>query len=147
MPAIGYAELAMVVADGLGYFADEGIEIIGHDLKRALGTLRWSGACVNATLFDTMLAHSLLEPDMRHTLQYLAEACLGYTPTPVAAAGELNLQTPEGKEITEKAMKIQTALIDAVMDTSTEDRCLMVAEHMEKIIEVLLAEGRAEEET
>lgn len=48
--------------------------------------------------------------------------------------------TDEGKAITEQAMKIQTALIDTVMATSTEERCLMVADHMEKIIEVLLAE-------
>lgn len=52
--------------------------------------------------------------------------------------------TDEGKSVTEQAMKIQTALIDTVMATSTEDRCLMVADHMEKIIGVLLAEGREE---
>lgn len=50
--------------------------------------------------------------------------------------------TSEGKDVTEKAMQIQTALIDTVMATSTEERCLMVAEQMEKIVEVLLAEGR-----
>lgn len=54
--------------------------------------------------------------------------------------------TPEGKEITEKAMKIQTALIDTVMDTSSEERCLMVAEHMEKIIEVLLRDDEGQEQ-
>ena len=53
--------------------------------------------------------------------------------------------TDEGKAITEQAMQIQTSLIDTVMATSTEDCCLMVADHMEKIIEVLLAEGRDEE--
>ena len=53
--------------------------------------------------------------------------------------------TKEGKSVTEQAMKIQTALIDSVMATSTEERCLMVADHMEKIIEVLLAEDRGEE--
>jgi DNA polymerase I len=82
---------------------DSEVEAIGHDLKRALGALRWGGVCVNATLFDTMLAHSLLEPDMRHTLQYLAEACLGYTPIPAVEAGELNLQTTEQNR--ERAME------------------------------------------
>ena len=52
--------------------------------------------------------------------------------------------TPEGKDVTEKAMKIQTGLIDTVMTTSSEERCLMVAEHMEKIIEVLLAADAGE---
>lgn len=49
--------------------------------------------------------------------------------------------TEEGRAVTEQAMQIQTALIDTVMATSSEERCLMVADHMEKIIEVLLAEG------
>jgi DNA-binding MarR family transcriptional regulator len=53
--------------------------------------------------------------------------------------------TDEGKAVTEQAMKIQTALIDSVMATSTEERCIMVGDHMEKIIEVLLAEDRVEE--
>ena len=49
--------------------------------------------------------------------------------------------THEGRAVTEQAMQIQTALIDTVMATSSEERCLMVADHMEKIIEVLIAEG------
>lgn len=48
--------------------------------------------------------------------------------------------TSEGRGITEEAMKIQTALIDSVMETASEDRCLMVADHMENIIEILLSE-------
>ena len=50
--------------------------------------------------------------------------------------------TNDGKAVTEQAMKIQTALIDTVMATSNEERCLLVADQMEKIIEVLLAEAR-----
>jgi DNA polymerase I len=72
---------------------DRSIELIGHDLKRTLSVLRWSGLCINAILFDTMLAHALLEPDQRHSLQFLSEACLGYSPIPPReAAAELNLQ-------------------------------------------------------
>lgn len=85
---------------------DTSIEIIGHDLKRALSVLRWSGLCVNATLIDTMLAHALLEPDQRHSLQFLAEASLGYTPIPPRdPAAELNLQTDQERtdRVTEEA--------------------------------------------
>jgi DNA-binding MarR family transcriptional regulator len=53
--------------------------------------------------------------------------------------------TEEGRAVTEQAMQIQTALIDTVMATSSEERCLMVADHMEKIIDVLLAEERTGE--
>ena len=48
--------------------------------------------------------------------------------------------TEEGKSVTEKAMEIQTALIDTVMGTSTESQCLGIADHMEKIVTILLAE-------
>jgi DNA-binding MarR family transcriptional regulator len=53
--------------------------------------------------------------------------------------------TPQGKEVTEKAMEIQTALIDLVMETTSEERCLMVADHMEKIVGILLEEETTEE--
>jgi len=76
-------------------FQNEKAEIIGHDLKEALSVLRWNGVAVRAPLFDTMLAHSLLEPEQRHGLGYLAEALLGRTPLKGAAAGELNLQSRE----------------------------------------------------
>lgn len=46
--------------------------------------------------------------------------------------------TSEGKDVTEKAMQVQTSLIDAVMGSTSEARCLEVAEHMEKIVGILL---------
>lgn len=58
----------------------EAIEKIGHNLKFALAVLQWAGLTVRGKLFDTLIAHSLIEPDMRHTLAYLCEAYLGYTP-------------------------------------------------------------------
>ncbi len=76
-------------------FENEKIEKTGHDLKRLLSVFRWSEMPMRGKLFDTMLAHSLLEPDLRHSLNYIAEASLGYAT--VAAAGEsseeLNLPT------------------------------------------------------
>ncbi len=56
---------------------------VGHNLKFHLSLLRWQGIRVGGTLFDTMVAHSLIEPDMRHNLDYVAEAYLGYTPIPL----------------------------------------------------------------
>lgn len=50
--------------------------------------------------------------------------------------------TEEGKRITEKAMEIQTALIDLVMGSTTEARCLEIADHMETIVGILLAEDK-----
>ena len=63
-------------------FESELIEKVGHNLKFDLSVLRWHGLSVRGKLFDSMVAHSLLEPDMRHSLEYLAESFLGYTPIP-----------------------------------------------------------------
>src|SRR5439155_375729 len=62
----------------------EGIEKVGHNLKEGLSVLKWHGVAVQGKLFDTMLAHSLLEPELRHSLDYVAEAFLGYTPIPIS---------------------------------------------------------------
>lgn len=58
----------------------EHLEKVGHDLKFDLTVLEWHGLVVRGRLFDTMVAHSLIEPDMRHNLSYLSEAYLGYAP-------------------------------------------------------------------
>ena len=53
---------------------------IGHNLKFDLSVLKWKGVSIQGPFFDTMLAHSLIEPELRHSQDYLAEALLGYTP-------------------------------------------------------------------
>ena len=55
------------------------IEKVGHDLKFASSVLKWRGITVCGKLFDTMIAHSLIEPEMRHGLDYLSEVFLGYS--------------------------------------------------------------------
>lgn len=45
--------------------------------------LRWYAMEVQGVLEDTMVAHYLLEPEMRHGMDYLAETYLGYTPVSI----------------------------------------------------------------
>ena len=61
-------------------FESERIEKMGHNLKSHLSILKWNGIAVRGKLFDAMVAHSLLEPDMRHSVSFLSETFLGYTP-------------------------------------------------------------------
>lgn len=63
-------------------FLDESIGKIGHNLKYDLTLLKWNGIDVRGPLFDTMLAHSMKEPEMRHGLDYLSKLYLGYQPIP-----------------------------------------------------------------
>lgn len=56
---------------------------IGQNLKFDLHVLRKYGVEVALPLYDTMLAHYLAEPDLKHGMDYLSETYLGYTPVPI----------------------------------------------------------------
>ncbi|MFC1757939.1 DNA polymerase I [Planctomycetota bacterium] len=66
-------------------FANRDIEKIGHNLKYDITLLKWHGLDVAGTLMDTMLAHSMMEPEMRHGLDYLSKLYLNYEPIPTSA--------------------------------------------------------------
>ncbi len=59
-------------------FEDEKIGKVGQNLKYDLSVLRNYGVQVRGRLFDTMLAHYLINPDMRHNMDVLAETYLQY---------------------------------------------------------------------
>ena len=59
-------------------FTDKDIEKTGQNLKFDIGVLRQYGIEVKGPLFDTMLAHYLLQPDMRHGMDAMAESYLDY---------------------------------------------------------------------
>lgn len=64
--------------------ANHAIGKIGHNLKYDLTLFKWHGIDVQGEIFDTMLAHSMKEPEMRHGLDYLAKLYLGYVPIPTS---------------------------------------------------------------
>ena len=66
------------------FFENESIELVGHNLKYDVTLLKWNGVEVRGTLMDTMLAHSMKEPEMNHGLDYLAKLYLGYRPIPTS---------------------------------------------------------------
>ncbi|MGG5505962.1 MULTISPECIES: DNA polymerase I [unclassified Myroides] len=65
------------------FFESETIEKIGQNLKYDIKVLKQYGMQVNNPLFDTMIAHYLINPDMRHNMDVLAETYLNYTPQPI----------------------------------------------------------------
>lgn len=73
---------AAVLEEFQPVFENEAIEKVGHNLKYDVTVLKWHGIDVQGTLFDTMLAHSMKEPEMKHGLDYLAKLYLGYQPIP-----------------------------------------------------------------
>ena len=65
------------------FFENEKIAKIGQNIKYDLLILKWYDIEIKGTLHDTMLAHYLLEPDMRHNMTVLAENYLQYTPVSI----------------------------------------------------------------
>ena len=66
------------------FFESEDIEKIGQNLKYDIKVLSTYGIKVKGPLFDTMLAHYLINPDMRHNMDVLAETYLNYSPKPIS---------------------------------------------------------------
>ncbi|MDF1517598.1 MAG: DNA polymerase I [Lutibacter sp.] len=62
------------------FFESESIEKIGHDLKNSVKILSNHQIAIKGKLFDIMLAHYLINPDMRHDLMVLTETYLNYKP-------------------------------------------------------------------
>ena len=67
------------------FFEDEAIEKVGHNLKYDIKVLSNYNMPVRGKLFDTMIAHYLINPDMRHDMNVLAETYLNYQPVPITA--------------------------------------------------------------
>lgn len=61
-------------------FENDDILKIGQNCKFDIHVLGNYGINVRGPLFDTMIAHYLLEPDMRHNMNLLSELYLSYTP-------------------------------------------------------------------
>ena len=70
----------IVIQEFRPFFENKEIEKIGHNLKYDLKVLLKNQIIVEGPLFDTMIAHYLINPDMRHNMNILAETYLNYKP-------------------------------------------------------------------
>ncbi|UPT68840.1 MAG: DNA polymerase I [Sphingobacteriales bacterium JAD_PAG50586_3] len=78
------AEANAVIAEFKGVLEDEAIEKTGQNIKYDLAVLANYGVHVKGPLFDTMIAHYLIQPDNRQrSMDALAQHFLGYTPVKI----------------------------------------------------------------
>lgn len=91
-------ETLAILEDFRPVFEDERIIKIGQNIKYDLLVLKWYGFGLKGQLFDTMLAHYLIDPDTRHNMDVLSENYLGYTPISITSLigakgkGQLNMK-------------------------------------------------------
>lgn len=107
------------------FFENENIEKIGQNLKYDIKVLDKYNIQVKGPLFDTMLAHYLINADMRHNMDVLAETYLNYTPISIT-------------ELIGKKGKNQLSMREVPLDKQTEyavedaDITLQLKEHFQK---------------
>ncbi|PCJ27623.1 MAG: DNA polymerase I [Flavobacteriales bacterium] len=76
-------EATIVLNEFKALFENEDIEKVGQNIKYDLNVLTNYGIQLKGKLFDTMIAHYLIQPDMRHNMDLLAETYLGYKPVSI----------------------------------------------------------------
>lgn len=110
-------------------FENKQIAKIGQNIKFDMLMLMNYNIEVLGALHDTMLLHYLLEPDMRHNMNYLAETYLGYTP--------ISIETLIGKK-GKGQLSMKDIALDKITEYAAEDADITLQLHdyfMPKIIE------------
>lgn len=121
-------ETKIILEEFRSFFENDCIEKIGHNLKYDLKVLSTYNMPVKGPLFDTMIAHYLINPDMRHGMDVLAETYLNYQPIAIS-------------KLIGKKGKNQLSMRDVPLEDQTEyavedaDITLQLKEHFVKELE------------
>ncbi len=105
-------ETQTIIDKFIPFFENETIEKIGQNLKYDLKILSNYNIKVKGNLFDTMIAHYLINPDMRHNMDILSETYLKYSPKSIE-----ELIGKKGKN--QKSMRDVT--LDEIKEYAVED--------------------------
>ncbi len=105
-------ETKAIVQEFKSVLENKDIVKIGQNIKYDMTILKWYGVEVAGTLFDTMVAHYLCEPDLRHNLNFLAESYLNYSP--------VSIETIIGKK-GKMQLSMRNASLDKIKEYAGED--------------------------
>ena len=94
------------------FFESESIEKIGQNIKYDLKILSRYSMTVKGKLFDTMIAHYLINPDMRHNMDVLSETYLKYSPK--------SIETLIGKK-GKNQQSMRDVALEEIKEYATED--------------------------
>jgi len=102
-------EAQLIVDEFKPIFENENSTLIGQNIKYDLSILRKYNVQLKGKLFDTMVAHFLIQPEMRHNMNVLAETYLNYSPVSIETLigkkgkGQLNMRDVALEDIKEYA--------------------------------------------
>ncbi len=107
------AEAQKIVDEFRQIFENEKIEKIGQNLKYDAIVLKNYDCELRGPFWDTMLAHYLLEPELRHNMNYMAETYLNYAP--------VKIEELIGKKVGGKQGTMRDVPIEKIKDYAAED--------------------------
>lgn len=109
-------------------FSNKSIRKIGQNIKYDIAILKNYEIEVFGEIFDTMIAHYLMQPDLRHNLNFLSEQYLGYKP--------ISIEELIGKKGASQG-SMQNVPYDKIKDYACEDADLtfQLKEMFEKELE------------
>ncbi len=124
-----YEEAKVILHIFKPLFESEQIVKIGQNIKYDLGILKQYGLTLKGPLFDTMLAHYLIEPDLRHGMDYLAGIYLNYEPVSITT-----LIGKKGKN----QLNMRDVAIEKIKEYAAEDADITL-QLKEKLAPLLIA--------
>ena len=105
-------EAQQIINEFKPFFENSSINKIGQNIKYDLSILKRYGIELKGKLFDTMIAHFLIQPEMRHNMNVLAETYLNYTP--------VSIETLIGKKGKDQ-LNMRDIAIETIKEYASED--------------------------
>jgi len=128
------AETRAIVTEFKEVMEDPAIGKIGQNLKFDILMLKWYDVGVCGDLFDTMMAHYIIDPDTRHGMDVLSENYLGYKPVSIT-----ELIGPKGKN----QGNMRDVEIEKIKDYASEDADITL--QLKEVFEPKIKQVGAEE--
>lgn len=126
-------EAAAIVQEFKEVFEDPSIGKTGQNIKYDILMMKWYGIEVKGELFDTMIAHYVIDPDTRHNMDILSENYLGYRPVSITS-----LIGAKGKN----QLNMRQVEIEKIKDYAAEDADVTL--QLRQVFEPKLKEAEAE---
>jgi len=102
-------------------FENKNTLLVGQNIKYDMSVLKNYDIELKGKLFDTMIAHFLIQPEMRHNMNVLAETYLHYSPvsieTLIGKKARLNDKVGQGKE----QLSMRDVDLDQIKEYAAED--------------------------
>ena len=129
-----FAEAKDIVQEFSAVFMNDQIMKVGHNIKFDMKVLDLYGVNVADPIYDTMVAHYVADAHIRHKMDVMSEAYLGYTPVPIT-----DLIGRRGKN----QLSMQDVDLEQIKEYAAEDADVTL--QLKSITDKMLSEVNAEE--